>query len=427
MRIYCETFGCTMNRGDSELMLGRLAQAGHKITEKLEDANLVLVNTCAVKGPTQRRVLSRLEKLRQLDGKNIVVAGCLPLIDLKSIDRIGTFAGIISCHSLDSVTEVVGQISQGKNNVRVLRGVSKKICTPRLHLSDISVPIAICEGCTSNCSYCSVKFARGRLRSFNLNEIVKEIRSVVRSGHREILITAQDAAAYGIDTGKRLPDLLKQIVSVEGKFRVRVGMMNPASAKKILPELVNVFENEKIYKFLHLPVQSGDNRVLAEMRREYTVEEFEEMVHEFRGRLRDLYLATDIIVGFPGEDEDAFNNTCDLIERIRPDKVNVTRFSPMPRTNAARLPQLEGREVKRRSRLLSAKCRAIGHEQNKRYVGRIMQGLIVEKGKKGGYVVRLSNYKPAIIAKGKLGDFVTIRITEARPTYLRGKVIEVNP
>ncbi|MEA1904375.1 MAG: hypothetical protein U9M97_00625, partial [Candidatus Hadarchaeota archaeon] len=164
MRVYCETFGCTMNRADSELMLGRLAQAGHEVTEKLEDADLILVNTCAVKGPTQRRVLKRLEKLRQLDGKNVVVAGCLPLIDIKSIDRLGTFAGIVSCHSLDSIAEVVSQISQGKKNVRVLEGASKKVCVPRRYLSDISAPVAICEGCTSNCSFCCVKFARGRLR-----------------------------------------------------------------------------------------------------------------------------------------------------------------------------------------------------------------------------------------------------------------------
>ncbi len=415
-----------MNRGDSELMLGRLAQAGHEVTEKLEDANLILVNTCAVKGPTQRRVLKRLEKLRQLDGKNVVVAGCLPLIDLKSIDRLGTFAGIVSCLSLDSIAEVVSQISGGKNNVRVLKGASKKVGAPRRYLSDISAPVAICEGCTSNCSYCSVKFARGRLRSFSVNGVVGEIRNAIRSGHREILLTAQDTAAYGIDTDKRLPDLLRQIVSVGGEFRVRVGMMNPASAKRVLPDLMDAYEDKKIYKFIHLPVQSGDDRVLAEMRRSYTVREFERMVNEFRERFRNLYLATDMIVGFPGESEEAFRNTFDLIERIRPDKVNLTRFSPMPGTDAAKLPHLEGREVKRRSRLLSAKCRAIGHIQNKRYVGRTMRGLIVGKGKKGGYVVRLPNYKPSIVKRGEPGDFVTIMITEARPTYLLGEIVGVN-
>jgi MiaB-like tRNA modifying enzyme len=396
------------------------------VTDKLEDADLILVNTCAVKGPTQRRVLNRLEKLHRLNGKDVVVAGCLPLIDLKSIDRLGTFAGIVSCHSLDSIAKVVSQISRGKNNVRVLDGISKKVSAPRRYLSDISAPVAICEGCTSNCSYCSVKFARGRLRSFGIDGIVEEIRNALRSGHREILLTAQDTAAYGMDTNKRLPDLLRQIVSVEGEFRVRVGMMNPASAKRILPNLMDAYENEKIYKFLHLPVQSGDDGVLAEMRRDHTVEEFERMVNEFRERFRDLYLATDVIVGFPGETEEAFKNTCDLIERIRPDKVNLTRFSPMPRTDAAKLPQLEGREVKRRSRLLSAKYKEIGHEQNKLYVNRTMSGLIVEKGKKGGYVARLPNYKPAIVERGELGNFVTIGITEARPTYLLGEVVGVN-
>jgi tRNA A37 methylthiotransferase MiaB len=120
MRVYCETFGCTMNRGDSELILGCLKSAGHEPTAKLEDADILIINTCAVKGPTQRKVLRRLGELRQLDGKQIVVAGCLPLIDLPSIERLGTFDGMISCHSVDSITVTVERIVRGETNIRTL-------------------------------------------------------------------------------------------------------------------------------------------------------------------------------------------------------------------------------------------------------------------------------------------------------------------
>jgi tRNA A37 methylthiotransferase MiaB len=197
-------------------------------------------------------------------------------------------------------------------------------------------------------------------------------------------------------------------------------MMNPLNVTPILPELIDAYASEKIYKFLHLPVQSGDDDVLEAMRRGYTVDDFMVIVDAFRERFEDLYLATDVIVGFPGESNREFVHTCELIEKAKPDKVNLTRFSPMPGTDVARMPQVNGRDVARRSRLLSARCRAIGHEQNKRYIGRIFDGLVTEPGGKGGYVVRLQNFKPAIVSNAELGEFVDVKIIEARPTYLLG-------
>jgi len=421
MRVYCETFGCTMNRGDSELMLGCLKAAGHEPTENLDDADLLIINTCAVKGPTQRRVLRKLGELRRLDGKRIVVAGCIPLIDLPSVERLGTFAGIVSCHSASSIPAVVERIARGETDVRVLgREPCEKPCLPKLRSSSVSAIVAISEGCTSICSYCSVRLARGRLHSFSARSILSEIGDVVGRGYREILLTSQDIAAYGIDLSTGLPELLNSITALEGKFKVRVGMMNPATSKGITPELLDAYESDKIYKFLHLPVQSGDDGVLAAMRRGYTAREFVEIVEAFRERFEDLYLATDIIVGFPGEGEQEFMHTCELIEEIKADKVNLTRFSPMPGTDAAKMRQVDGREVKRRSKMLSARCREISYEQNKRYIGRVMEGLVVEEGEKGGYVVRMPNYKPVIVGDAKLGKFLKVKIVEVRPTYLLG-------
>jgi tRNA A37 methylthiotransferase MiaB len=193
--------------------------------------------------------------------------------------------------------------------------------------------------------------------------------------------------------------------------------------KSILPELVDAFEGEHIYKFLHLPVQSGDDEILKAMGRNYCIKDFTDTVDNFRNRFDDLYLATDIIVGFPGEGEEEFLHTCELIEKTKPDKVNLTRFSPMPGTVAAKLPQVEGREVKRRSRLLSEKCRNIGFEVNKHFINRTAEALVVEEGKKGGYTGRLPNYKPVIVGEG-LGEFIKVRITDAHPTYLLGEVAE---
>lgn len=411
-----------MNLGDTELMLGRLERTGHEIVEDFEIADMVIVNTCAVKGPTMNRVLYRLKELKRND-KSILVAGCLPLIKPEAIERIGPFEGIISCQSTDSVDEVVEKIARNDSNIRVLRGGSKKIGAPRFKSSEISVPVAIAEGCMSNCSFCCVKFARGRLRSFDPKEIVEDVKNLVRSGRREILLTAQDTATYGIGSGDvRLPQLLERIALIDEKFKVRVGMMNPAPAKKLLPELVEAFDDQKIYKFLHLPVQSGNDEVLNRMRRGYTVNDFLDIVKAFESRFHELYLSTDIIVGFPGESEEAFEDSCELIERVRPDKVNLTRFTPMPRTDAKKMKQIPDKEKKRRSKKMSQIHRKIGYEKNTSYVGRTMDGLVTTKGKKGGYVVRLSNYKPAIVKEAVPGNFVKVKITEARPTYLMGEV-----
>lgn len=421
MRVYCETYGCTMNRSDAELMLGQLTAAGHEVVTDPAKADAIILNTCAVKGTTYRRMLRRLRELRNSDGKRVVVAGCLPLIDMTSIEQIGAFAAIVSCRSIGEITDVFERMARDEQNIRILeRAPCEKPTMPKLRSGKVSAIVAICEGCTSNCSYCSVKFARGKLLSFDARSILSEVGAAIKAGYREVLLTAQDTAAYGLDAGTNLPDLLNSITSLKGKFRIRIGMMNPRNVTPILPELLDAYASEKIYKFLHLPVQSGDDDVLEVMRRGYTVDDFMRIVGAFRERFEALYLATDVIVGFPGEGEREFVRTCELIEKAKPDKVNLTRFSPMPRTDAARMPQVNGREVARRSRLLSARCRAVGHGQNKRYVGRVLEGLVTEPGEKGGYVVRLPNYKPAIVSNAELGEFVDVKIIEARPTYLLG-------
>jgi MiaB-like tRNA modifying enzyme len=410
-----------MNCGDSEILLGLATKAGHEVVPDIERSNLVVINTCAVKGTTYRKMLRRLKELKQLNGKRVVVAGCLPLIDLKSIEEIGTFDGIISCKSILKFGEVLNQISQGSANVREL---SSETCdrpvAPKVRSSSVTAIVPIAEGCNSRCSYCSVKLARGELESFDTEKIVREVCLAVGAGYREILLTTQDTAAYGLDCGTSLPELLDRLTSIEGRFRIRVGMMNPKNVLPILPELVKAFENEKVYKFLHLPLQSGDDGILEAMKREYTVAEFSEIVGEFRKRIPDLYFCTDVIVGFPGEGEEEFARTYEFIKRTNPDKINISRFSPLPGTEASRLPQVNGREIAARSRMMSELCRELCLRRNLPYVGKEVEGFVIEPGEKGGYILRAENYKPIIITDGELGEFLRVRITEAFPTYLKG-------
>jgi MiaB-like tRNA modifying enzyme len=421
MRVYCETFGCTMNRGDTEAMLGCLAKGGHESVQEPELAEVLIVNTCAVKGQTQKKVLRRLAELKERNGKPIVVAGCLPLVDLPSIERLGSFACITSCRAIGAIDEIIERISNGESNLKVLRReTDERPRMPKARGSSVSAIVAMAEGCLSSCSYCSVKLARGDLRSHPPGLVVEEATQAIQAGYKEIKLTAQDTAAYGADIGADLPALLKKISSIPGEFKIRVGMMNPTFTKHILLELLDAYKGEKVYKFLHIPVQSGDDGVLSSMRRGYTVDEFLDIVQAFRETFEDLQLSTDVIVGLPGEGEVEFAHTCELVKKIRPDNVNVSRFTPMPNTDAAKMPQVEGREVAKRSRALAELWHKIGHEINKSYVGRVEKGLVVEAGGRGGFIVRLSNYKPVIVQEGRPGEFVDVKIVEATPTYLKG-------
>ncbi len=322
--------------------------------------------------------------------------------------------------------DVVKRISKGERNIKEIEGESKKSVGSRYKKSNISAPIPIAEGCTSNCSYCCVKFARGKLRSFNPEKITTQVREEISEGRKEIYITTQDTAAYGLDFRKSmdLPELLNKISNIPEKFRVRVGMMNPKNAKKILPKLLESYESDKIYTFLHVPIQSGNDRILEEMGRGYSVADFREIVDSFEEKFADLQLVTDIIVGFPGETEEEFQDSCKLLKETKPDKVNLTRFTPMPGTEAKNMEQVVSEEKKRRSKEMTTLMEDISLGKNQKYVGKIDEGLVIKEGEKGGYEARINNYKPVIIEDAKPGEFVKIKITKAEPTYLEGEVIE---
>jgi MiaB-like tRNA modifying enzyme len=419
MKVYLETYGCTANKGDSELILGQLAQLGFTCTSNLLEADLVIVNTCAVKGVTYRRMKSRLLQLKKL-GKKVLVAGCLPLIDPHGLDGFSA----ISCRSIPSLPEVLSRIERGEENVRILyHPFVEKPLLPRIRLQSLSAIVQIEEGCLSNCSYCSVKLARGSLRSFLPENLERVTREAIKEGAKEILLTGQDTAVYGRDIGTDLPSLIQRLSTLPGNFRIRVGMMNPRYTLDILPSLLNAYESPKVYKFLHLPLQSGDNQVLKDMRRGYTVENFERIVSAFRERFPDLQLVTDIIVGFPTENQEAFERTCELLKKLEPDKVNISKFSPMPRTDAARLKQLSSQVIASRSRIMTNLCRQIAMEVNRRYLGRTMKVLVVERGPRGGFLARACNYKPVILRDAKIGEEVEIKVVDAKPTHLIGEII----
>jgi len=421
-RVHVETYGCTRNKADAEIMEAILLRAGYELAETPDSADYVVVNTCAVKDPTEKHMRERIKELIN-SGKRVIVTGCLVHVNPDVIDS--RVSGILGVKSIDRIAEAVSVAESGGKLVSVEgwreRSIDK-LELPRLWKNGVAFVVPISEGCLNGCTYCATRFARGVLKSYKPELVVKWVKEAIARGYREIQLSSEDTGCYGFDIGTNLAELLDEITAIEGEFRVRVGMMNPNHAIKILDELIDAYQDEKVYKFLHLPVQSGDNEVLRRMGRTYTVEEFEEIVNEFRKKVPGLNLNTDIIVGFPGETDEAFQNTVELVKRVRPDKINVSRYSPRPGTIAAKWKQIPGWKAKERSRILHRLRLQVAYEINQDYVGKTVEVLVHGEGKKGGIEGRTFNYKDIILDSGEAGELVRAGVKRATSTYLLGSL-----
>jgi MiaB/RimO family radical SAM methylthiotransferase len=254
---------------------------------------------------------------------------------------------------------------------------------------------------------------------------VKEVKKAVLEGCKEIWLTSLDSGCYGFDFGSNLAKLLEEICKIEGKFFIRVGMMNPLHAKKILDELIKAYENEKIFKFLHLPLQSGSNRILSLMRRGYSSEDFLEIVERFRKAFPQLSLSTDLIVGFPSETEEDFELTLKLIEKVRPSVVNISKFGARPGTEAKKMKELDAKTINERSFWLSKIVKEISLKENEKWIGWKGEVLVDEIGKRNSFVGRNFAYKPIVLKSEEkiFGNFVEVEVKDARENFLVGKKI----
>jgi len=425
--VYVENYGCTANVFDLQIMLAGLTNGGYTITDQAESADMILVNTCGVKKPTEDKILARLSMLSSFD-KPLIIAGCLPKIDLEGIYRSApSFSAAVDPHSVSRILEAVRDAEAGlKHRLFFSDRPEIKLLHPRARLNRFIEIIQVAEGCAGACSFCCVRFARGRLLSYPKKLIIDRMRKAVSDGTREFWITSQDNGAYGLDARSDLAELLKECCSVEGNFLIRVGMMKPGHALKILDRLIQVYTNRKIFKFLHLPVQSGDDEVLRRMSRFYSAEQFKRIVLAFRDKIPSITLSTDVICGFPGETVDAFDRTVKLIEESKPDIVNISRFFPRPNTPAAEMDQLPPAEVKNRSRRLSKTVKRISYERNRLWLGWEGSVLVDEKGKRDAWIGRNYAYKPVVIEyeENLLGESVDVHVTEAFPTYLRAEILD---
>ena len=424
-RVYIETYGCSANKSDAEIMMGILAEAGYEIVDSVDAADIVIINTCIVKTPTAKRMERRIKEIYNF-GKPLIVAGCMAKAEPERVEKLAPGASRITPDAVEEIVDAVKKTIGGEKVV-VDSEKKEKVLLPTIPFNKLISIVQVASGCLSACSFCEARIARGILKSYRPSSIIERIKKDVRDGFKEFWITSQDNGCYGFDIGTDLAELLNTIVKIDGNFFIRVGMMNPVhliKRKDLLKSLVQVFKNEKIFKFLHLPIQSGSNKVLKEMNRGHTVEDFLEVVDIFRKEIPEITIETDIIVGYPTETEEDFEKTIELLKVLEPDVVNISRFFPRPKTPAEKLKQLPIEIINKRSKKIYELTREIALRKNKKYVGRNLSVFVDEIGKNESYIGRTMNYKPVVIKSDEdiFGKILNVEIVDAKSNFLIGRI-----
>lgn len=411
---HIETYGCTSNRGESRAIERRLRDAGHHPVEEAAMADVAILNTCTVLEKTENSMLRRAQELAD-ETADLIITGCMALAQGDRFEQASVDAQVLHWDKVPSAVTNGECPTTTPNAEPVLDGVVGIL------------PIA--RGCMSDCSYCITKQATGRLDSPPIEENVERARALVHAGAREIRVTGQDTGVYGWDINQGtslLPELLDRICSIDGSFRVRVGMANPKGLHGVREELAAVFaRNESLYNFLHAPVQSGSDDVLRDMRRQHKVAEFREVVDVFDEHLDEWTLATDFIVGFPTEEPADHEASMDLLRAVQPERINVTRFSKRPGTDAAEMDGLGGTLKKERSSAMADLKQEIVREAHDSMVGTERSVLVVEEGRGDSLKCRDNAYRQIVIQDAteydlQPGERVTVEVTGQNTVYALG-------
>jgi MiaB/RimO family radical SAM methylthiotransferase len=391
------TFGCTFNHGDTRNLEEVLVRQGCTITGSVAEADAVIVNTCTVVGPTERKMLRVLKECRDMP---LYVTGCMPPVQREEILTV--------CDPVFlSPRDITDTWRKGAAFIPHETGI-----------------VQLSRGCPGACTYCITRVARGPLVSYPEDEILHCIRNQAGSGSIEIRLTAQDCSAWGKDRGSSLPALLERIGALPGKFRIRVGMMNPATILPILDTLPDSFRYQNIFQFAHIPVQSGSDRILRSMGRGYTRDDVIEIVRVFRKSLPEITIATDVIAGFPGEDNDDLAATCDLLGVMMPAKINITRYSRRPHTPAAEMKDHPDRVKKKRSRLLQRHAEALYRNLNKALLGRDAAVIVTERIRPGTVLARTDSYTGIVLRQDlPVGTELKVRPVEDRTYFFIGEIV----
>ena len=419
-KIWVEAYGCSASFSDSEMISGLIVNGGHTLAENSEDSDLSVIVTCSVKDATASKMIHRI---KESNSKPLVVAGCLPKAEKDTVEKFAENASLLGPNSIGKTLQVIQSTLEGKKLIALDDSDISKVGLPKIRLNPVVGIVEIASGCMSECTFCQTKLSKGDLQSYRVGDIVRQVKTEIVDGCSEVWLTSTDNGCYGFDIDSDLPALINSVVDIPEKFFVRVGMMNPMYMSRIRDDLLKSFESSKVFKFLHIPVQSGSDKVLNDMKRGHTSNTFRDVASRFRGKFENFTISTDVIVGFPTETEDDFEMTMKLLEETRPDIVNLSKYSQRPGTDAAEMVQIDVAEVKRRTKIAYELITKISKENNQKWVGWKGQVLFDEEFENQ---VRGRNfsYKPIFVNdKPKIGQIASVEITEATNHSLIGQII----
>ncbi len=435
-RVYLRTFGCQMNEYDSELIKSILTNAGYIFIDNEQEADIILLNTCAVRESAVRKIYGQVNSIRYaLKDKSVIIGilGCLPVNLGNELFKIKHFNIDFICGS-DSYRRLPELIANSSTNSL------KKEKPQDINLSDselysgieplresgVDAKIVIMRGCNNFCSFCVVPYTRGRERSRSPYEIIKEITNATKQGYKQVTLLGQNVNSYyyeGIDFSR----LMELIAKIDGVERIRFTSPHPKDLSERLLEVMA--SNHKICKHLHLPLQSGNDRILSLMNRSYTRKQYIDLVHKARYYCPDIALTTDIIVGFPTETDEEFYDTYTLICEVEFDAAFIFKYSQRKGTDAARLYPDDVSDEKKTERIvkLNSKQKEISLQKNINYIGKTVEVLIEQEytsRSENDMQGRTDTNKIVIFPAGnwKQGDFVKVKITDASPHTLKGKI-----
>uniref|UniRef100_A0A914EF09 tRNA-t(6)A37 methylthiotransferase n=1 Tax=Acrobeloides nanus TaxID=290746 RepID=A0A914EF09_9BILA len=426
--VYVKTWGCSHNSSDSEYMAGLLANSGYKITQNTDDADLWLLNSCTVKTPSENQFENMIRQGKER-GKHVVVAGCVSQAApnepwLKDISIIGV-------KQIDQVVNVVDECFKG-NVVRLLsrNRTMPALNIPKIRRNEFVEILAINTGCLNQCTYCKTKQSRGNLQSYPLEQLVEQARTAFeRDGCKELWLTSEDLGAWGRDIGLVLPDLLKELVKVipDGCY-MRLGMTNPPYILDHLEEIAEILNHPRVYSFLHIPVQAGSDSVLLDMKREYTINHFCQIVDYLKQKVPNIYICTDFICAFPTETVEDFQESLELVKKYEFPSLFINQFYPRNGTPAARLKKHTTIEARRRTSEMTKLFHSY-RRYKPDYIGREFDVLICEKATDGlHFVGHNKSYEHILVPSSEnlMGKRVRVRITEVSKFYMKSIVVSKN-
>jgi len=421
MNYHLITFGCQMNKSDSERIASVLENMGYQPASKPESADLIIVNMCSVRQSAVDRIYGLGKKFIELKKQNpnlkIALTGCVLLTDKTKLKK-----------HFDLIFDI-------KNLTKLSNMLSHPLIIPRSNALEyfsvfpnsdslVTAYVPIMTGCNNFCAYCVVPYVRGEEISRPAQKIIKEIKELIKKGYKEIILLGQNVNSYK-DKNTNFPQLLKLINDLSGEFWLRFITSHP---KDLSDELIETMaKSEKITEYLHLPVQSGDNEILKKMNRGYSINRYKGLIEKIRKQIKGVCISTDIIVGFPGETKKQFKQTAKLMKWAKFDMVYISQYSPRLMTAASKLEDdVIKKEKKEREQILNEILKKTALKNNKKYINKTVEVLIEQKIKNDFYLGKTRTFKNVKIKDPKcslsVGQFVKTKIIKATPWGLEGQI-----